>query len=260
MDNSGVISDMKICSVCGIEQSAASFSKDARRKSGIRDNCKSCSKRYKSLYNKTKTGAASLMYSGQKSSSERRGHPPPSYTRKEFFEWLFNKPEFHKLFDLWVESGYKKMQKPSADRLDDNSPYSLDNLRVVTWQENFDKGCECIKRGINNRTGKAVKQTTLDGFIVSEYHSQSEASRKTGVARCQISLCCNNKLKSAGGWKWSAFLASPSSSSCAIIKPHTEAATPLKKYLSCMVVIEVNHTTRIEWKCYTSSSMSNITY
>lgn len=50
--------------------------------------------------------------------------------------------------------------------------------------------------------GKQVYQFTLDGKIIKNFNSLTEASEKTGVNVHCIGFCCNNKQKSAGGFLW----------------------------------------------------------
>ena len=48
-----------------------------------------------------------------------------------------------------------------------------------------------------------VAQYTKDGTLVKVWDSQKEASAVTGINRSNISKCCNAKLKTAGGFRWS---------------------------------------------------------
>ena len=95
---------------------------------------------------------------------------------------------------------------------------SIDNLRAIPASENegriSDNGKKAQSRnGVRNgmRNGaengrkaksKPVFQYNLDGGLVAEYPSQTEASRRTGICSQSISDCCRYKRKSAGGFKW----------------------------------------------------------
>ena len=48
-----------------------------------------------------------------------------------------------------------------------------------------------------------VAQYTKDGKLIKIWKSQSEASESTGIAQPTISMCCNGKIKTAGGYRWS---------------------------------------------------------
>ena len=49
---------------------------------------------------------------------------------------------------------------------------------------------------------KDVAQYSLNGELVAVYQSGAEAYRKTGVNSSEISLCCNGKRKTSGGYIW----------------------------------------------------------
>ncbi len=58
--------------------------------------------------------------------------------------------------------------------------------------------CGKIKQAISQ--SKIVQQFSLDGNLIAEYISASEAIRKTGIT--QISKACRNERKTAGGYIW----------------------------------------------------------
>lgn len=51
-------------------------------------------------------------------------------------------------------------------------------------------------------TSKYVVQLTLDGEYVNTFAYAGEAARKTGIHRSAISSCCQNKVRTAGGFQW----------------------------------------------------------
>ena len=53
-----------------------------------------------------------------------------------------------------------------------------------------------------NVTLMPVKQYTMDGIFVKEYECIKDASEETGTNKGCISLCCNNKEKTANGYIW----------------------------------------------------------
>lgn len=77
------------------------------------------------------------LWAGMKQRSKRRGHPMPNFTRKEFVDWLWSSGlgDYHADY---VASEFDKWKKPSVDRLDNSKPYTLDNIRLVTWKDNLD--------------------------------------------------------------------------------------------------------------------------
>lgn len=65
----------------------------------------------------------------------------------------------------------------------------------------LNRGCpKCGKKKQITSQSKRVLQFSLDGKLISEYESVSEAMRKTGV--CKISNVCRGERKQAGGFIW----------------------------------------------------------
>jgi hypothetical protein len=90
-----------------------------------------------------------------------------------------------------VASGYQKELKPSCDRLDNNRPYELDNLEIVTWEENRaraarDKAANTLL--VNHRP---VAAYNLDGSKHREYPSITEAMREVSGNMWGISSVAN---------------------------------------------------------------------
>ncbi len=142
------------------------------------------------------------MYDNQKTNSKQRGDKLPNYTMTELKEWFYLQPNQDTLYSNWVDSSYNKDARPSADRIDDYKPYSLDNIKLTTWRQNNNRGNSDRRDGTNNKMSKAVIQMSLDGEPINEFHSASEASRKTGITITGIHNCCNNKLESFSNFKW----------------------------------------------------------
>lgn len=58
------------------------------------------------------------------------------------------------------------------------------------------------KNKLSKKNSKPVVQKTTNNEFVMEYLSANAASIVTGVNFCAISMCCNNKRQTAGGFKW----------------------------------------------------------
>ena len=192
----------KNCTICKKLKPISGFSKNKRRKDGHQLECKECCININYAYHHTVNGVITMIYSKQRSQSKLRGHAEPSYSKRDFTYWILSQPLFNKLFKEWEKSGYDKTIKPSCDRLDDYKGYSFDNIRLITWQENVDKAYADRKKGVNNKVSKAVKQYSLCGEVIAEYHSLREAERQTGVFNSGISACCLGKYKKYGGYVW----------------------------------------------------------
>lgn len=193
----------KQCTKCNEVKDLSNFDKRKTSSDGVRNNCKACAKLENIEYRHTMRGVITNIFSNQRYRSLRRNHPAPNYTKNELIQWAFEQDCFHELFKTWVLSGYSKWLKPSFDRLNDYLPYTLDNIQIITWKENDDKGNDDIKSGINNKNSKSVTQSTIDNMFVEKYYSTQQASRDTGIHRSNISSCCRGDRKTSGGYKWS---------------------------------------------------------
>lgn len=129
----------KRCSKCNLEKDRKDFPKSSRYKDGLYPSCKVChnAKSMESVRNKD--GIIPQIYSTQRRNSLKRGHALPSYTQMWLKDWLFSNPEFHRLYDMWVLSGYQREFKPSVDRIDDNLGYTEYNIQLLSWRENAEK-------------------------------------------------------------------------------------------------------------------------
>ncbi len=193
---------MKACTTCKELKILTDFCKDAKANDGLNYVCKSCNEEYKAAYNKTREGLAANIYGSQRSSSKARCHDIPNYSNSELKEWLFSQSNFEVLFQNWIDSDYDAMLSPSVDRLDDYKPYTFDNIRLITWKANKDKGHADRKNGVNNKMSKAVVQKTKSGKFVAEHYSTHQASRTTGIHQGNISQCCTGKRSFAGNYVW----------------------------------------------------------
>ena len=190
------------CSKCGGVKSLDCFGINRANAIGIEYHCKECVNKTGQEYKRSKKGLVSVFYTHQKQSSKTRNHPAPSYSKDDLRDWLFSQQIFHELYDNWVVSGYDKYKKPSCDRKNDYIPYTLSNLRLVTWQDNLDKCGSDKINGLNNKMNKAVIGTHLITGEVIEFYSMAEADRHFGVKRSSIIRCVRGKGKSSHGYKW----------------------------------------------------------
>ena len=115
----------------------------------------------------------------------------------------------HQLVALAFCEGYKEGLE--VDHLDgDKTNNRSDNLEWVTHQENvqrsWDRGDREYQRSIAYTMGKSRSKSVLqidsNGKVVNKYKSGYEAAKVSGVFQNSISLCCNGKRRSAGGYQW----------------------------------------------------------
>jgi len=146
-------------------------------------------------YSRTIPGIITLIYATQKRSSKRRNHPLPAYTKLELKDWLFSNNIIN-LYNNWVKHDYNSKYKPSIDRLDDYKPYTLDNIRLVTWEENNKKAYRDVRNGVNNKKSKGVSQYTLKNVFINKYPSMTIAAKITGSTKSKISKACKSRKPS----------------------------------------------------------------
>lgn len=56
--------------------------------------------------------------------------------------------------------------------------------------------------GKNNKNSKPILQIDLDGNIIKLWDSSGQAAKILGISQSNINLCCNNKRRTANGYKW----------------------------------------------------------
>lgn len=79
----------------------------------------------------------------------------------------------------------------------DNRAVNLEWLSVV---DNDNHGTRNARMA-DTKCRLPVEQVFEDGTI-ARYKGVKDASRKTGINRCCIALCCKNIRRTAGGYKW----------------------------------------------------------
>ncbi len=193
---------MKQCTKCNQLKPLSDYSKHAQCKNGIHTQCKQCISEHVIARKRTKKGLTQAIYTKQISSSRRRNHPQPNYSLQQLRQFFKDNPIADSLYKAWKLSGYESNLRPSVDRMDDNLPYTLSNIQLMTWRDNYTKSSSDRRSGIDNRTCRAVNQLTFDGELVSEHRSIAEASRVSGGSKSGINLCCNGTLQTSYGFKW----------------------------------------------------------
>lgn len=167
---------MKECKDCNVVKPLNEFTKKASCKDGYEIRCKNC----RSIkYNKSSLEKViKKRYNTQLLNSSKRGHLPPNYTLNQLIEWTKKQVNWLDIYEQWVKSDYDPMLAPSIDRIDTSIPYKLDNIQLMTWKENIQKGADDSKNGLVNKNQRPVRALNLDGSLHKEYPSMSEALRQ----------------------------------------------------------------------------------
>jgi len=138
-------------------------------------------KEYETKYNRSIDGMLNRIYLSQIRSSKDRGMNLPNYNKEEFKKWAKSLYNFLEIYNNWVENNYIANYKPSFDRLDDYKPYTIDNLQLLTWEENRKKAHNDRKNGLNNKNSIKIYKLSEDYLILEEYHSIRNATIKNGL-------------------------------------------------------------------------------
>jgi hypothetical protein len=98
---------------------------------------------------------------------------------------------------LWFRDKAYLLKEPSIDRKDSNANYTFENCRFRELKDNCQDGSDISK--------KQVLQFNLNGKLIKEWSSVSEAARSLKIKITNISAVALNKygFKTAGGFKWS---------------------------------------------------------
>jgi len=140
-------------------------------------------------WKKTHKGITCVMYAGQRNSARLRGHHLPDYTLSEFRDWCYEQPLFYILYEQWTSSGYKRLSKPSADRIDNRKSYILNNLRLVTFKENASAGQAIACRKPKSELCKRkISQTKRNGKWAM-FHSACIRCKTTEIMHQGKGLC-----------------------------------------------------------------------
>lgn len=192
---------MKKCTTCNQEKTINDFHKDRYSVSGLTFRCKECELIRSKIYKKTEDGLISVIYSNQKSNARKREMELPNYTKLELKEWLYSNG-FKLIYDSWKKSNYNTRLVPSCDRIDDYKSYTLENIRIVTWDENNRRYYSDAMSGKNTKNTKSIIGINNISGDQKRFYSLSQASRELNINRCGISNNLIGKTNSSGGYSW----------------------------------------------------------
>ena len=128
--------------------------------------CKFCHRARATNCSRTLVGCLQKRYRDLKSHSKSFGWPEPAFSSDEFVQHFINDPQYCGIHAVWVASDFSKWLSPSTDRIDPTVPYILDNLRMITWRQNFLKGVQEDRKV--GTVAVEVSQEVYDGSLSEE--------------------------------------------------------------------------------------------
>jgi len=126
--------------------------------------------------------------------SNRRG---VEYTLEQLHGMFLDDDKFLRLHSEWVSSGYVRGKRPVIDRLDRRKGYTLNNIQVLTWDENRYKQ----RMEIRHLKRKPVAQYSGDNLIAT-YKSVNHAAQAMGVAQSAISRALKKPHYTCSCFTW----------------------------------------------------------
>ncbi len=141
---------------------------------------------------RTRRGVVRKIYSRQRSSSRNRNHVYPNYTFKELLDWVLSQPNFEELYSVWVDSNYDKWLKPSTNRLNNNKPYTFNNIELITWGQNDAKEHQKVKL-INPVTNEELEFTSIRNTYKA-FGDTSSKKFKSKLSKGDLYYCYIIKL------------------------------------------------------------------
>ena len=122
------------------------------------------------------------------------------------FELYFNRPASELIF--LTHSEHRRLHLKGIPLSEEHKKALSEALKGIPLSEEHKKAISeaCKGHSVSEehraKLSKKILQFTKSGEFIREWPSVREAERELGIARSSISGCCNEKLKSAGGYIW----------------------------------------------------------
>ncbi len=156
---------------------------------------------YTKEYYRSKEGVVRMAYGNMRSHSTRKGFKAPDFLFNDLLAFALKRAIFHELYALW-SIDYDIELKPSFDNLAPGTPYSLDNLEIVTFNENKRRGGNKEYKPKQFMASKVVYQFTLEGTFIKGHLGLLTAADAVGASKSAIANCVTGKSKSSFGFIW----------------------------------------------------------
>lgn len=149
-------------------------------------------------YQRSVDGLIAKIYSNQRQRCRDRNKPMPKYSLEQLRKWCKGQDKFSHFYSVWVKSKYNKKKTPSIDKINPLGNYTFDNMQIMTWLENHEKG----RKERNITQGKRIYQLNLKGKRIKKFISITDAFKETGIDFRQISNVLCGRAKTAHGYKF----------------------------------------------------------
>lgn len=103
----------------------------------VRKSKNSSNKKAVAKYRKTFKGWINASFYMMFVNASAKKRDAPNFTKEQYIDFIKSNENFEAIFDRWEKSGFNKWEKPSADRIDPLKSYTLDNIRIVSWKQNY---------------------------------------------------------------------------------------------------------------------------
>ena len=170
---------------------------------------------YKKWYDQTHKGDlhywVTKQYGRMKRDEKNKFSSELSFTRNQFNDWILSnyKEKILSLLQNYKDSNYNKNLCPSIDRIDDYRDYTFDNMQLLTWEENNDKGRASKKNKeqcgtmAKNYWSKPILQYDSNMNFIAKFASTREAGRILGYDNSGIARACRlHKLYKGYRWEY----------------------------------------------------------
>lgn len=165
---------------------------------------------YNKNYRKTHKGEIknwlTKTYGRMKRDNKEKFFMDLPFTKEEFLKWALSQ-NLLKLLGNYKVHDFDKNLNPSVDRIDDYKGYFFDNMQLITWKENNEKGRQSKKnkeqcsKMAKKVWSKKVIQKDLNGKIINSFCSTHEIERVLGFDSSLIARACR-KNKISKGYRW----------------------------------------------------------
>lgn len=166
-----------------------------------RDRRKKDGNAYTKKYEKTPNGFLMRLYRNMKSRiSGIQKHKAYLYAGKDllpiedFYSWAKPHPDFQRMFNRYIESGYDRKLVPTVDRIDPAYGYVIENMRWLTHSENSSIPGHKNKGRVRSEGERKRQSETRNANYRRWWYNE--------ITKERIFLSCKEMKDKFGGTSW----------------------------------------------------------